>query len=166
MLDLVTLTKTVGYTGLFFITFAESGLLIGFFLPGDSLLFTAGFVASQGVLDIMILIPLLFLAAVTGDTVGYAFGYKIGPKLFKQKDSIMFSKKNLKKTTQNTNGPDDELFRTRAPRRKARRRPRGRERRRQEPVRPGRAVPPRDPLRRLDRRLRVRRSQKKKAARP
>ena len=97
MLDLVTLTKTVSYTGLFFITFAESGLLIGFFLPGDSLLFTAGFVASQGVLDIMILIPLLFLAAVTGDTVGYAFGYKIGPKLFKQKDSIMFSKKNLKR---------------------------------------------------------------------
>jgi membrane-associated protein len=95
MLDLISLTKTVGYTGLFLITFAESGLLIGFFLPGDSLLFTAGFVASQGILDIMILIPLLFLAAVAGDTVGYTFGYRIGPKLFKKKDSIMFSKENL-----------------------------------------------------------------------
>lgn len=97
MLDLISLTKTVGYTGLFLITFAESGLLIGFFLPGDSLLFTAGFVASQGILDIMILIPLLFLAAVTGDTVGYTFGFRVGPKLFKKEDSIMFSKENLKR---------------------------------------------------------------------
>ncbi len=97
MLDLISLTKTVGYTGLFLITFAESGLLIGFFLPGDSLLFTAGFMASQGILDIMILIPLLFLAAVIGDTVGYTFGYRIGPKLFKKEDSIMFSKKNIKR---------------------------------------------------------------------
>lgn len=95
MFNLISLAETIGYTGLFLITFAESGLLIGFFLPGDSLLFTAGFVASQGLLDIMFLIPLLFLAAVVGDTVGYTFGYRLGPKLFKKKDSLLFSKENL-----------------------------------------------------------------------
>lgn len=95
MFDILTLTKTAGYTGLFLITFAESGLLIGFFLPGDSLMFSAGFVASQGILDIMILIPLLFLAAVTGDSVGYTFGYRLGPKIFKRKDSLLFSQKNI-----------------------------------------------------------------------
>lgn len=97
MFDLIPLIKATGYIGLFFITFAESGLLIGFFLPGDSLLFTAGFVASQGILDIFILVPLLFLAAVFGDTVGYTFGNRVGPKLFKKEDSLLFNKENLKR---------------------------------------------------------------------
>ena len=97
MFDLIPFIKSIGYLGLFFITFAESGLLIGFFLPGDSLLFTAGFVASQGILDIMVLFPLLFMAAVFGDTAGYAFGNHVGLKIFKRKNSLFFNKANLKR---------------------------------------------------------------------
>ena len=95
--DLVTLIKTAGYAGLFLITFAESGLLIGFFLPGDSLLFTAGFLASQGFLSIVPLMILTFLGAVTGDSVGYAFGKKIGPYIFTKEDSLFFSKEHLER---------------------------------------------------------------------
>lgn len=97
MFDLVDLIKTSGYTGLFTIIFAESGLFFGFFLPGDSLLFTAGFLASQGWLDIKILVPLLFVAAVLGDNVGYSFGHKVGEKLFTKEDSKFFNKENLLK---------------------------------------------------------------------
>jgi len=97
MFDLIALVKTAGYLGLFGIIFAESGLLIGFFLPGDSLLFTAGFLASQGFLNIYILTPLLFIAAVIGDSTGYTFGYRLGPKIFKKEDSIFFHKDNLVK---------------------------------------------------------------------
>ncbi len=96
-LDIKQLVESFGYIGLFTIIFAESGLLIGFFLPGDSLLFTAGFLASQNILDIRILVPLLFIAAVTGDSVGYAFGQKVGRKLFTKDDSIFFHKKHLLK---------------------------------------------------------------------
>jgi len=94
-IDLVTLVKTAGYAGLFAIIFAESGLLIGFFLPGDSLIFTAGFLASQGFLNIYLLSTLLFIAAVVGDNVGYAFGKKVGPRIFSKKDSIFFHKDHL-----------------------------------------------------------------------
>lgn len=97
LFDLPELIKTAGYTGLFAIVFAESGLLIGFFLPGDSLLFTAGFLASQNWLDIRILIPLLFVAAVTGDSIGYAFGKRVGDKLFTKESSKFFNPNNLKK---------------------------------------------------------------------
>ena len=62
--DIVELIKTWGYIGLFFIVFAESGLFFGFFLPGDSLLFTAGFLASQNFLNIVVLVPLLIIAAI------------------------------------------------------------------------------------------------------
>ena len=92
MFDLVSLMKTAGYTGLFGIIFAESGLLFGFFLPGDSLLFTAGFLSSQGYLDIRALMVIAAVAAITGDSVGYALGYKIGPKLFTKEDSLFFKK--------------------------------------------------------------------------
>lgn len=92
---LITLIKSVGYVGIFAIVFAESGILIGAFLPGDSLLFTAGFLASQNFLNIWILIPTLFIAAVLGDNVGYAFGRKVGPKIFKKKDSLLFHQDNL-----------------------------------------------------------------------
>ncbi len=95
MFDLPLLIKSVGYVGLAGITFAESGLLIGFFLPGDSLLFTAGFIASQGILDIKILVPLLFVAAVLGDSVGYSFGYRVGPKIFKKTDSLFFDREHI-----------------------------------------------------------------------
>ncbi len=77
------------------IVFAESGLLIGFFLPGDSLLFTAGFLASQGILDIHLLAAVCFIAAVAGDSVGYSIGNKMGPRLLKRPDGKIFKKKYL-----------------------------------------------------------------------
>lgn len=83
------------YIALFCIIFAESGLLIGFFLPGDSLLFTTGFFASKGMLDIWVLLPLLFVAAVAGDSAGYTFGRKVGRKLFQREKSLLFHKKHL-----------------------------------------------------------------------
>ena len=94
-LDLTSLIKGVGYVGLFFIIFAESGLFIGFFLPGDSLLFTAGFLASQGYLHIVPLALLTFAAAVLGDNFGYAFGKKVGPAIFNKEDSLLFHKDHL-----------------------------------------------------------------------
>ncbi len=96
--DLIELIKTAGYIGLFGIIFAESGLFIGFFLPGDSLLFTAGFLASQGFLNIWILMGLTFISAVLGDSVGYWFGKKIGNKIFTKKDSLFFKKDNVHKS--------------------------------------------------------------------
>lgn len=95
--DLVTLIQTVGYLGVFVIVLLESGLLIGFFFPGDSLLFTAGFLASQGFFDIKILIIGCFIAAVLGDSIGYYIGKKLGPKIFNKDDSIFFKKKHLEK---------------------------------------------------------------------
>jgi membrane-associated protein len=97
LMHLETILPTIGYIGITAIVFAESGLLIGFFLPGDSLLFTAGFLASQGVFNIVYLCLLSFIAAVAGDSVGYAFGRNIGPKLFTKEDSWLFHKKNLAK---------------------------------------------------------------------
>lgn len=93
--DLASLIQAVGYLGVFAIVFLESGLLIGFFFPGDSLLFTAGFLASQGFFDITILISGCFIAAVAGDSIGYLIGVKLGPKIFKKDNSILFHKKHL-----------------------------------------------------------------------
>src|SRR3990167_10231007 len=93
--DLLKILPTIGYVGIFAIVFAESGLLIGFFLPGDSLLFTAGFLASQNIFDIRILSLFCFIGAVLGDSVGYLFGHKVGRKLFQRKESIFFHKDNL-----------------------------------------------------------------------
>lgn len=97
-LDPRSLIEAFGYLGLFVIIFVESGLLVGFFLPGDSLLFTAGFLASQGLLDIGVLIPLTFLAAVLGDSVGYSIGRRFGPKVFKKTDSRVFNVEHIKKS--------------------------------------------------------------------
>ncbi|MBI2609694.1 VTT domain-containing protein [Candidatus Giovannonibacteria bacterium] len=94
-IDLVTLIKTVGYLGVFGIIFAESGLFVGFFLPGDSLLFTAGFLASQNFINIWALAFIAFGGAVLGDNFGYAFGRRIGPALFSREDSRIFKKKYL-----------------------------------------------------------------------
>ena len=96
--DLPELIRTVGYLGVFGIVFLESGMLVGFFFPGDSLLFTAGFLASQGFLDIKILIVGCFLAAIAGDSVGYYIGKRFGRKLFNKEDSIWFHKEHLTKT--------------------------------------------------------------------
>lgn len=96
--DLPHLIKSLGYFGVWGIIFAESGLLIGFFLPGDSLLFTAGFVASQHLLNIWILIIGAFICAVLGDNVGYTTGHKFGRRLFQKEDSWLFHKKHIVKT--------------------------------------------------------------------
>lgn len=96
-IDIVKLVESFGYLGLFAMIFAESGLLIGAFLPGDSVLFTAGFLASQGFLNIYWLMVLMFIAAVAGDSVGYAFGHKVGKRLFYKEDSIFFHKDHLLK---------------------------------------------------------------------
>ena len=85
----------ISYIVLFLIIFAETGLLIGFFLPGDSLLITAGLLASQGYIDIIPLIIILFLAAVIGDSVGYYIGDTYGRRLFKKENSLLFHKNHL-----------------------------------------------------------------------
>jgi membrane-associated protein len=84
--------------GLFLIIFAETGLLIGFFLPGDSLLFTAGILASQGNLNIAVIALGCFLAAVIGDQVGYTIGHRAGPALFRRPDSRIFKQKYVERT--------------------------------------------------------------------
>lgn len=87
----------VGVLIIAFTAFAESGLLIGFMLPGDSLLFTAGFLASQGFFNIFFLSIATFIGAVAGDSVGYSFGKRVGPKIFERKDSMIFKQSHLEK---------------------------------------------------------------------
>ena len=89
-----------GYAGLAAIVFCETGLLLGFFLPGDSLLVTAGLLASQGKFDLWQLNALLSLAAIVGDSTGYLIGFYAGPKIFKKKDSFFFKKEYLERTHQ------------------------------------------------------------------
>lgn len=96
--DLIEAIKTVGYAGLFAIVFAETGLFLGFFLPGDSLIFVAGFLASQGFFGPVLLSAILFVAAVTGNMAGYEFGRRVGPKLFSREDSLLFRKDHVTKT--------------------------------------------------------------------
>lgn len=84
-----------GHLAIWAVVFAESGLLIGFFLPGDSLLFTTGFLASQGFLNIYLLIGGAFICAVLGDNVGYGTGHKFGRRLFRKEDSWLFHRKHL-----------------------------------------------------------------------
>ena len=106
MIDPKDLIDTVGLIGIFLVVFAESGLLIGFFLPGDSLLFTAGFLASgpPSLLDKGLphlpLIPLLIgvvVCAIAGDQVGYVFGRRVGPALFRRPDSRIFKQAHIEK---------------------------------------------------------------------
>lgn len=94
-LDLAEIIRAAGYFGVWGMIFAESGLFIGFFLPGDSLLFTAGFLASQGFLNIWVLAIGSFVAAVVGDSVGYTFGRKVGPAIFNKEDSLLFHKDHI-----------------------------------------------------------------------
>jgi membrane-associated protein len=95
--DLIEFIRTAGYIGLFFIIFAESGLFFGFFFPGDSLLFTAGFLASQNYLDIRLLVPLMVFGAILGDSAGFWTGEKFGYWLVKQKESFFFKKEYLER---------------------------------------------------------------------
>jgi membrane-associated protein len=92
------LIDVFGTAGLIAIIFAESGLLVGFFLPGDSLLFFAGFLASDDKLNLAVIVPGCFLAAVLGDQVGYMFGQRVGPRLFDRPDSRFFKQQHLTKT--------------------------------------------------------------------
>ena len=93
-----------GIFAILFVIYAESGLLIGFFFPGDSLLFTAGFLFQQGILpgaipiNIHLFALLLFIAASLGQSTGYLFGKKVGRKLFDRKNSRLFRKDNLVRT--------------------------------------------------------------------
>lgn len=98
--NLEDLIKWGGLTVLIIIVFAETGLLVGFFLPGDSLLITAGLIAAQGYLDIYVLNVSLIIAAIVGDQVGYLFGRKTGPRIFKREKSRFFAKDHLVKANQ------------------------------------------------------------------
>lgn len=98
-MDIAELIRWGGYTALVLIVFAETGLLAGFFLPGDSLLVTAGLLAStDGILNIWVLSGLLCVAAIAGDSAGYAIGYHLGPRLFRREDSRLFHKDHLVRT--------------------------------------------------------------------
>jgi membrane-associated protein len=88
----------IAYTLLTIFVFAETGMLVGFFLPGDSLLVTAGIFASRGDLNIIVLLALLVPATLMGDSLGYLIGKKLGPRLFKKEQSFFFRKDYLIKT--------------------------------------------------------------------
>jgi membrane-associated protein len=92
-----SLIETFGTLGVIAIIFAESGLLVGFFLPGDSLLFTAGLLASQGSINLAVIMIGSAVAAVVGDQVGYVIGRRAGPALFKRPDSRFFKRKNMER---------------------------------------------------------------------
>ena len=96
--DITDWAIKVGYVALFGIIFSETGLMLGFFLPGDSLLVTAGLFAARGELDIRILIPLLIVAAISGNTTGYTIGRKAGRPLFDRPKSKLFRRDHLVKT--------------------------------------------------------------------
>lgn len=93
--DVEFLVRTGGLLALIVIVFTETGLLVGFFLPGDSLLVTAGIFAARGDLDLLTLNIALSLAAIAGDSVGYAIGARTGPKIFTREDSLLFNRKHL-----------------------------------------------------------------------
>lgn len=97
MFNLIVFIKTAGYLGIAGVVFAESGLLIGFFLPGDSLLFTAGILASQHYLNIFLLVALAFVSAVIGDSVGYSIGRRTGPLVFNKPESFWFRPDHLER---------------------------------------------------------------------
>src|SRR4051794_18653151 len=94
------MTGWLGYAALFAIVFAETGLLIGFFLPGDSLLFTIGVVAGAGQLDIVLINAILIVAAIVGDATGYLLGRQAGPRVFDRPDSRFFKREHLVRTQQ------------------------------------------------------------------
>jgi membrane-associated protein len=93
--DLPALIRWAGYVGMTMIVFTETGLLVGFFFPGDSLLVTAGLLSSQGFLNVYLLGALLNVAAISGNSGGYWIGRTAGPRLFRREDSLLFRKKHL-----------------------------------------------------------------------
>lgn len=93
--DVESLVRVGGLAALTAIVFTETGLFVGFFLPGDSLLVTAGIFAAKGDLDLWTLNTVLSLAAILGDTTGYVIGFKTGPMIFRREDSLFFHRKHL-----------------------------------------------------------------------
>jgi len=93
--DLPALIKWAGYVGMTAIVFAETGLLVGFFLPGDSLLVTAGLVSARGMFDVYLLGIMLHAAAICGNSSGYLIGRSIGPRIVTRESSLLFNKKHL-----------------------------------------------------------------------
>jgi membrane-associated protein len=92
--NLPELVQWAGTFGLAAIVFSETGLLVGFFLPGDSLLVTAGLFAARGYLDVYWLLPALTVAAISGNTLGYFIGRTSGPRIFNRENSLLFNKKH------------------------------------------------------------------------
>ncbi len=92
--NLSELIRWAGFIGLTIIIFAETGLLVGFFLPGDSLLVTAGLLGAAGYFNVYTLAPLLTLAAICGNSTGYFIGHTTGPRIFSREDSLLFNKKH------------------------------------------------------------------------
>jgi membrane-associated protein len=97
--NLPDLVQWAGIFGLAAIVFSETGLLVGFFLPGDSLLVTAGLFAARGYLDIYWLVPTLTIAAISGNTLGYTIGRVTGPRIFNRENSLFFNKKHAMRAT-------------------------------------------------------------------
>jgi membrane-associated protein len=91
------LIETFGTLGIILTVFAESGLFFGFFLPGDSLLFTAGVLAARGTLNLPVLLVGVVVAAIAGDQVGYVFGRRVGPALFRRPDSRFFRREHVER---------------------------------------------------------------------
>ncbi len=97
-LDPKFLISTLGLLGVFGIVFAESGILVGIFFPGDSLLFLAGVFAADGYFPLGVLIIGSIISAILGDNLGYWFGKKIGPRIFTKEDSFFFKKSYITQT--------------------------------------------------------------------
>jgi membrane-associated protein len=93
--DIASWVTTIGYVGLLLIVLIETGFFFGFFLPGDSLMFTAGLLASKGIFSIWILTPAIIVMAIIGYTIGYWFGDRLGGWLLKRKESFLFKKRYI-----------------------------------------------------------------------
>jgi membrane-associated protein len=95
MFDVTHIVQSGGLLLIALIIFAESGMMVGFFFPGDTLLFSAGILAAAGQLPIVATVLVIALAAIVGDNTGYHIGRKLGPKLFKKEDGLVFRKENI-----------------------------------------------------------------------
>jgi membrane-associated protein len=98
MFNVDTIVQSGGLLAIGFIIFAESGLLIGFFLPGDTLLFAAGVLAGQHKLSLAALLPTVIISAIIGYQVGYKIGEKAGPRVFTRSEGLFFNKEYIEKS--------------------------------------------------------------------
>lgn len=98
LLDPVSLIHSGGMLAIFLIILAESGLFFAFFLPGDSLLFASGILASQGYVSLSLVILTVFVAGMLGGIIGYIFGKKVGPKIFIKEESVFFKRSHIVQT--------------------------------------------------------------------